>query len=73
MDNSYLFKDWIKNFENVDLPIGDLAKDIARSKDFPASNDYNALYGYVRVKAKYDRVILEVFETVWNFFVASAF
>lgn len=29
------FDKWIKNFEQVHLPIGDLAKDIALDKKFP--------------------------------------
>ncbi|WHX50523.1 YozE family protein [Paenibacillus woosongensis] len=66
----WTFKNWIANFNGVDLPIGDLAQDISRDPNFPDSEDREELRSYLSSKAKHHAVI-ETFETVWDFYQAS--
>jgi uncharacterized protein YozE (UPF0346 family) len=66
----WTFKTWIANFKDVDLPIGDLAVDILRDPSFPDSEDYSVLRSHIMSKQR-DRVVMETFETVWNFYQAS--
>ena len=65
------FKSWIKNFEDVDLPIGDFAKDVVSSKDFPDGNDYLEILEYVAKKSKRNFEIVDTFRIIWDFYVSS--
>ena len=67
----WTFKTWIANFENVDLPIGDLAQDIARVDDFPEDDNFGEILDYIGRKSRWDSVIVETFCTVWNFYLAT--
>lgn len=69
-ENQWTFKKWIANFESVNLPIGDLSKDISSDKDFPISDDFQVIYDYIRHKSSSDSA-LETFVAVWNFYTAS--
>jgi uncharacterized protein YozE (UPF0346 family) len=42
-----IFKEWIMQFEKDDSPIGDLAKDIKRDKQFPSNKDYKSILDYL--------------------------
>lgn len=66
----WTFKTWLKNFENVDLPIGDLAKDILSDSNFPQEESYEVIHDYL-IRKNADSVILETFLTVWNFYTSS--
>ena len=41
------FKTWIKQFQGEDTPIGDLADDIQRDKNFPATRDFKKMTSYL--------------------------
>lgn len=42
------FKKFILHFRDVDLPIGDLARDIENDLHFPDSNNQEELFQYLR-------------------------
>lgn len=44
------FKTWIKQFREVDAPIGDLARDIKGDKEFPLSTKKEEMYDYLHRK-----------------------
>lgn len=69
-ETPWTFKTWLANFIDVDLPIGDLAKDVQRTKDFPDSEDYDTIYKFIRSKTR-DRDVLECFNEVWKFYQAT--
>lgn len=66
----WTFESWISRFENVDLPIGDLAKDIASDENFPTLGNFETIYEYISLVSK-NVVIIETFCLAWNFFIAS--
>lgn len=41
------FKTWIKQFQGENTPIGDLADDIQRDKNFPATSDFEKMTTYL--------------------------
>lgn len=41
------FKTWIKQFQGENTPIGDLADDIQRDKNFPATRDFEKMTTYL--------------------------
>ena len=65
------FKTWLSNFIDVDLPIGDLAKDVLRDPDFPDSDEYYETLDHIARKSHYDHVIIDTFRTVWDFYKSS--
>jgi len=66
----WTFNKWIEQFKGVDLPIGDLAAEILRDKDFPEGcNDFTEIVDYLHAKCQ--PRVLEVFCETWNFYVAS--
>ena len=60
------FIEWLREFKNVDRPIGDLAKDVLSDSNFPKSNNYNELHDYLLYKARVEHAVLEVFKAVWK-------
>lgn len=67
----WTFKTWIKHFNGVDLPIGDLAEDICSDKHFPEdADDFDEIYDYLRDKTtSYE--VLDTFLIVWHFYRSS--
>ena len=63
----WTFKTWVSKFIAVDLPIGDLARDIASDPNFPDDDDLPEIFDYL-LKKKADYVILNTFTSVWNFY-----
>lgn len=68
--NPWTFRTWIANFETVDLPIGDLARDISTDSDFPDDDDFELIYDHLRHKSA-SHAALETFVLVWNFYISS--
>ena len=64
----WTFKDWLMRFRNVDLPIGDLANDVASDPEFPDSQDYDRLHNYFSSKGKH---VIDAFIPVWQFYRSS--
>jgi len=64
------FKKWILEFNDVKLPIGDLAKDISSDKNFPKVNSYEVILSHLE-SARASDAAIETFENVWKFYVSS--
>jgi uncharacterized protein YozE (UPF0346 family) len=61
------FKEWIAKFEDVDRPIGDLAKDVLRDSKFPDGfNNQEQIISYLEQEKQADSVVIEVFKDVWK-------
>lgn len=60
----WTFKTWIANFKDVDLPIGDFARDIGQDKSFPKTEDYEVMENYLR----HHHADLEMFKAIWDFY-----
>jgi uncharacterized protein YozE (UPF0346 family) len=60
------FLKWLKEFKEVDRPIGDLAKDILNDPDFPETNDRTEIYEYLSGEKGADYTVLSVFEDCWK-------
>lgn len=67
----WTFKTWILKFISVDLPIGDLATDIASDEDFPDEDYFGEIYDHICTKCKGDSDILETFALAWSYYLAS--
>jgi len=68
---AWTFKNWITKFKDVDLIIGDLAKEIVADGDFPDDDDLSEILEYLLAK-NIDYVLIEDFCTIWNFYLVSA-
>ncbi|KGI42483.1 hypothetical protein KY55_10390 [Clostridium tetani] len=66
----WTFKSWITNFKEVDLPIGDLARDIINDSNFPKDDTFGIIHEYICYKTTSSEVI-ETFVTTWNFYLAT--
>ena len=64
------FKIWISYFQDVDLPIGDLARNIRDDENFPDTNDFKVLLNYVKRNIGNDTTT-EVFKNVWKYYSES--
>lgn len=67
----WTFKTWIDRFKGVDLPIGDLANDIAKDPDFPCEDYFGEIWDHISLKCKSDPDILEAFSLAWSYYLAS--
>lgn len=67
----WTFKKWIANFKGVDLPIGDLATDIAQDTDFPEEDYFGELLAHIEEKAHGDPIVVETFTLAWGYYLAS--
>ena len=67
----WTFKTWIVCFKGVDLPIGDLANDIAKDEDFPDEDYFQEIWDHISSKCKANSDILETFALAWNYYLAS--
>lgn len=66
----WTFKTWIVRFKGVDLPIGDLAKDIVSDEDFPNEDYFSDIYDHLRSKHA-NSICLETFVAAWNYYLSS--
>lgn len=67
----WTFKTWIIRFRGVDLPIGDLADDIAKDESFPDEDYFLEIWEHISNKCGQDPDILETFSLAWNYYLAS--
>jgi len=67
------FKKWLSQFLNVDLPIGDLAKDVYYDKKFPTKiNKTKRKAGELYLKTTgADTRVIEVYNECFDFYEAS--
>lgn len=66
----WTFKTWLANFKKVDLPIGDLATDITKDKNFPDNDSFSEILEHLQSQTS-DPDVIETFMLVWNFYLAS--
>jgi uncharacterized protein YozE (UPF0346 family) len=64
------FKIWISYFQDVELPIGDLARDIRDDENFPDTNDYKKILKYLKSCTENDTII-NIFKSVWKYYSES--
>ena len=64
------YKAWLLKFIDVDLPIGDIAKDVALDKDFPNTKDYDSIYEYLTTAGSADS-FMRVFEYSYKMYNES--
>lgn len=69
--NGWTFQKWISNFTNVELPIGDLARDIVNDKDFPGGDYFEEILEHILNKSRNQLHIVETFCVAWNYYLAS--
>lgn len=62
------FKEWIIKFKDVNLPIGDLAKDINSDKHFPNTKDHDLMIEYLERSNAY-HLAIETFERSYRFYL----
>lgn len=67
----WTFKTWIIRFRGVNLPIGDLANDIAKDERFPDEDYFLEIWEHISNKCGQDPDILETFSLAWNYYLAS--
>lgn len=67
----WTFKTWIIRFRGVNLPIGDLANDIAKDESFPDEDYFLEIWEHISNKCGQDPDILETFSLAWNYYLAS--
>lgn len=62
------FYDWIAHFKNIQLPIGDLARDILNDKEFPKQSVlFSSIYEYLLSKNANEKV-LDTFRKVYTLY-----
>ena len=62
------FTSWILKFEQVNLAIGDLSRDIKSDSDFPVSSDYDTLRNYLE-KCGASDPCMTTFENAFKYFL----
>ena len=63
------FLTWIKYFKDVDRPVGDLAFDMLKDRDLPATSDYGVLHTYLTRKLSTEQ--LDLFEKLYGLYKAD--
>lgn len=61
------YKEWLLKFIDVDLPIGDFAKDVAEDANFPNSKDRDVNFDYLESRNAAN-VVISVFERTFDFY-----
>lgn len=65
------FKEWIVKFSGVELPIGDLAREIERDKRFPNSIIYEEIVDYLEFEVNAAPSVMDTFERVYKYYLDS--
>lgn len=64
------FYDWLLKFKDVDLPIGDLAKDVAQDNSFPKkSKTWSEIENHISTGSNWR--IIEVAQNAFNYYSAD--
>ncbi|MES1047204.1 hypothetical protein FOA22_22380 [Heyndrickxia oleronia] len=64
------YKEWLLKFTGVDLPIGDIAADVAADDNFPNTKDYESIRKYLETNPTSDS-FMRVFEYTFRMFYES--
>lgn len=65
------FKEWIIKFEDVDLPIGDLAIHAAHDNKFPNTRDFDVILHYLVHDVKASTKVIIAFEAAYRYYKDS--
>lgn len=65
------FKEWLLKFEEVDLPIGDLAVHAAFDKKFPNTRDYDQILAYLVCEVKASSQVITVYRAAYAYYKDS--
>jgi len=61
------FKTWIKQFNDLPIAIGDLARDIESDHlSFPKSNSFSVIFTYLNTEARATPDALRTFDEAWH-------
>ena len=71
VDRMLTYKEWLLKFKDVDLPIGDLAKDVAEDPNFPNSKDRDINFDYLESRNAAN-VVISVFERTFDFYESDS-
>lgn len=63
------YKEWLLKFIGVDLPIGDIAVDVAADDNFPDTKDYESIRDYF--ESNYADSFMRVFEYSFKMYFES--
>ena len=61
------FAKWLMQFVEENSPLGDLARDVAKDKNFPRSRRYETIYSYLNDSGASDACI-NAFDEAWEKF-----
>ncbi|MDX1806555.1 MAG: YozE family protein [Paenisporosarcina sp.] len=64
------YKEWLLKFIGVDLPIGDIAADVAADDKFPNTKDYESIFEYLDSNSSSDS-FMRVFEYTYKMYFES--
>jgi uncharacterized protein YozE (UPF0346 family) len=59
------FVKWLRQFEGEESPVGDLARDIRRDKEFPKTKGHKGIREYLEGRNACEEC-LNAFEVVWE-------
>lgn len=64
------YKEWLLKFIDVDLPIGDIAKEVSIDSNFPNAKDYESIFSYLEESHTSDS-FMRVFEYSYKMYFDS--
>jgi len=64
------YKEWLLKFVGVDLPIGDIAADVAADDEFPNTKDHESILEYLESNSS-SASFMRVFEYSFKMFYES--
>jgi hypothetical protein len=65
------FKEWILKFKEVDLPIGDFAREVGRDQHFPNSIIYEEIMDHLEYDSNSSSLFIESFESIYRYYLDS--
>ena len=64
------YKEWLLKFININLPIGDIAKEVSVDPNFPNVKDYESIFSYLEENHTSDS-FMRVFEYSYKMYFDS--
>lgn len=62
------FKQWLLKFIEVDLPIGDAAREINQDPNFPETKSYDVIFNYLENEARASDGWIRTYKDAFKFF-----
>lgn len=63
------FKEWVLKFVEVDLPIGDIARDLAQDPKFPRTMIYLEMLNYLEEEANASDLVIDNIEKAYYYYM----